>query len=44
MGKVFPGLGFLIVRDPTGTPIATRKLEVQHIQHIPRHECDVDKI
>ena len=28
MGRVFPGLGILIVRDPTGTPIATRKLEV----------------
>ena len=28
MGRVFPGLGFLIVRDPTGTPIATRKLMV----------------
>ena len=28
MGRVFSGLGFLIVRDPTGTPIATRKLEV----------------
>ena len=28
MGRVFHGLGFLIVRDPTGTPIATRKMEV----------------
>ena len=28
MGRVFPGLGFLIVRDPTGTPTATRKMEV----------------
>ena len=28
MGRVFPRLGFLIVRYPTGTPIATRKMEV----------------
>ena len=28
MGRLFPGLGFLIVRDPTDTPIATRKMEV----------------
>ena len=28
MGIMFPGLGFLIVRDPMGTPIANRKLEV----------------
>ena len=28
MGRMFPGLGFLIVRDPTDTPIANRKLEV----------------
>ena len=48
MGRVFPGPGFLIVRDPTGTPIATQKMEVpscrHRIQHIPRHECDVDQI
>ena len=31
MGRVFPGLGFLIVRDLTGTPIATRKMEVPDV-------------
>ena len=31
MGRVFPGIGFLIVRDPTGAPIATRKFEVPDV-------------
>ena len=29
MGRVFPGLGFLIVRDPTDTPIASRNWRSQ---------------